>query len=81
MDITDIDDDRIRALLSEELDRREKEKQKLCYHRKSGTFIDMYTVKCDECGKIMGDYEKENAFAGMETPPLSPVEQKLTGKE
>ena len=81
MDITDIDDDRIRRLLSEELDRRDEEKKELCHHNKSGTLIDMYTVKCDECGKIMGDYEKENAFSGMPTPPLSPVEQKHTGKE
>lgn len=78
------DDDRLRQLLREELDRREKEKQDICNHRKSGTIRSLgensFEVYCDECGKLMGEHEKKNAFAGMPTPPLNSTETNHANK-
>jgi hypothetical protein len=76
--VADLDDDRIRQLLREELDFREKEAQDRCSHSRSG-FIMNGAVRCDDCSKIMGEYELDNAYCGQ-TPPLSKAEKLHVGR-
>ncbi len=72
----DFDDERIRALLREELDRREAEKQHACLHRRSGTILSSGVVRCDDCQKILDLDDKYNAYAGPPAP-LSAVERRV----
>ena len=85
MSIKDLDDDRIRALLREELDQREKEKQDLCDHFKSGTIRstgeNSFEVICDSCGKVMGEQERRNAYSGEKNSPFVSIETRHSQKE
>ena len=85
MSITDSDDDRVIQLLREELDRREKDKQDLCNHIKSGTIRstgkNSFDVVCDNCGKVMGEQERRNAFGGEENPTFTSIETRHSDKE
>lgn len=85
MSITDLDDDRIMELLREELDRREKDKQDLCDHFKSGTIRNTgknsFDVVCDDCGKVMGEAERRNAYAGDKNLPYTSIEVQHSSKE
>lgn len=85
MSITNLDDDKIRALLNEELDRRDKEKQDLCTHFKSGTIRitgeNLFEVVCDDCGKVMGEQERRNAFADESTSSFTSIETRHSNKE
>ena len=85
MSITDRDDDRIRALFREELDRREKEKQDDCSHFKSGTIRstgkNSFEVVCDDCGKVMGEQERRNAFSDENNLPFTSTEIQHSKKE
>ena len=73
-----LEDERVRAIICEELDRRKIEAQRLCQHRRSGTIMAGGLVRCDECGKTMGEYELENAYAGGE-PLLAKTERRSVG--
>lgn len=57
----DFDDERVRLLLKEELDRREKEKQDACNHRRAGTII-KGEMRCDDCAKFLDDNDLANAY-------------------
>lgn len=75
MSIEDLDDERIRVLLNEVLDKREEKKQKLCSHKRSGTLIGK-ELTCDQCGKVLGEEDK------LSSSPISSIEQAyITGKE
>ena len=74
--LDDIDDDRLRTIVREELDRRERETQSACYHRRSGTMDINLTVKCDECNKILGDDDRAVAY-DYETPISTPERIKI----
>jgi hypothetical protein len=85
MDITDIDDDRVLDLLRRELDRREHEKQDLCEHFRSGTIrntgVNSFDVVCDDCGKVMGEEERKNAYGSKKQLPLTDFESQTAKKE
>lgn len=85
MSIANLDDDRIRALLREELDQRDKEKQDLCTHFKSGTIRstgeNSFEVVCDGCGKVMGEQERRNAFSDESPSSFISIETRHSKKE
>ena len=71
-----MEDARILALLRVELDRREVEAQALCPHRRSGTLYQDLEVKCDQCGKYLGQEDVDNAFGGIRDTGVSALEQR-----
>lgn len=81
----DFNEETMRKLLREELDRRDKEKQDLCDHFKSGTIRNLGTnsfeIVCDQCGKTMGEEEKKNAYSGESNLPFTSIEVKHSQKE
>ena len=75
-----MDDERLRAFVREEFDRRAAEKQRLCMHPE-GTILPgkNLEVRCNLCDKIMDEHDLENAYGGLE-PSLSPIEQRHVGR-
>jgi len=71
------DDERLRAFVREELDRREAEEQRTCLHPE-GMIYPGAKVKCMVCRKVMDQDDLDDAYAGPE-PQLSAVEQKRVG--
>jgi hypothetical protein len=68
----DMDDERLRAFVKEELDRREGEKQARCLHPTGsippGGNID--NITCDSCGWIF-DSQDDNCLADTPSGPPS----------
>lgn len=73
MDFDNIDDEKLQRLIREEFDRREKEKQRLCAHAKSGTMRRDGTIICDDCSKILTLEDAESGY----TEELSSIEEEL----
>ena len=65
MDLDNIDDERLKRIVIEELDRRVKEKQQLCGHVKSGT-LRGGVVYCDTCDKALDEDDLDNAYTYTE---------------
>ncbi len=80
-----MNEETMRKLLSEELDRRDKEKQDACNHFRSGTIQktgeNSFNVVCDDCGKTMGEDEKKNAYSGEKNLPFTSIEVSHSQKE
>lgn len=81
MEELDLNDERIRELLNEELDRREKEKQNTCNHRRAGTMLSNHDVRCDDCGKILDEKDLENAYTDGDDTPSSVVNKLKVKKD
>ena len=75
----DFDDEQVRQLLREELDRRELEKQKKCNHRASGTINIDLTIECNQCGKVLGEEDRDNKNFSP-SAPLIVERAKVWGK-
>lgn len=73
MDFNKVDDERLQRVIREEFDRREKEKQRLCAHAKSGTMRTDGAVVCDDCDKLLTLEDAERGY----TEDLSPIEERL----
>lgn len=70
MDLENASDERVRRIVREELNRRDQEKQARCRHAVSATQEGGLLgaggyLRCDDCGKIMGDEERANRFTGI----------------
>jgi hypothetical protein len=68
-----MDDERLRAFVREELDRREAEAQKLCLHVEASIppGCDINTIRCNACGKIIDESDLDGP--GSESPPPAQV--------
>lgn len=65
----DMDDERLRAFVKEELDRREAEVQSRCMHLE-GSIIpggDLDTVQCNACMKLLGSGDFDAPGPGQPT--------------
>jgi hypothetical protein len=69
MDFDNIDDERLKRIVREELDHRAREKQQLCGHIKSGT-LRGGVVYCDTCDKALDETDLDNAYTYTEEPSV-----------
>ena len=66
-----MDDERLRAFVREELDRREAEAQKLCLHVEASIppGCDINTIRCNACGKIIDKSDLDGTGSGLPSTP------------
>lgn len=52
--VPNLTEEQIRSIISDEIDKKEKEKQETCSHSRSGDLIDgkRGIIKCHDCGKV-----------------------------
>ncbi len=67
-----MDAEHILAIVEQELDRRQVEKQNLCAHRRSGTLQPDYTITCDQCGLAL-EYTGSDSISSVEQTHIGRV--------